>query len=175
MENHTVSDMESWNLRFQYESLWSGIPRTFWTSSVISMSYDITFHMTGIYIYTWYTTDLIFPNKLIFLSCQMDICILSVPPISTRNLVSHGNYFSRLIWYLRKVWYMTGIFHDLYGYIPRLLCVSFHCGLVQIKPWNCHHKSDLVCTDASIGGGQHAIPSQAYLTEQSCMTGVYTR
>ena len=41
-----------------------------------------------------------------------------------------GIYFSRVIWCSRNLWYMTGIYHDLYWYITRILSVLIHWGFV---------------------------------------------
>ncbi len=41
-----------------------------------------------------------------------------------------GIYFSRVIWCSRNLWYMTGIYHDFYWYIARILYVLIHWGFV---------------------------------------------
>ena len=41
-----------------------------------------------------------------------------------------GIYFSRVIWCSRNLWYMTGIYHDLYWYITRILSFLIHWGFV---------------------------------------------
>jgi hypothetical protein len=68
---------------------------------------------------------------------------------------------------------MTGIFHDFLGTYQDYCMFQCIAVLSQMKPWNCHHKSDPACTDALLGGGHHTIPSKAYFTEQSHMTGIY--
>ena len=41
-----------------------------------------------------------------------------------------GIYFSRVIWCSRNLWYMTGIYHDFYWYITRILSVLIRWGFV---------------------------------------------
>ena len=61
---------------------------------------------------------------------------------------------------------MNGIYQDYYDFIR----VAF---LLQMRPWNCHRKSDSAYTHASLGGGHHAIPLNACFNEHWYMNGIW--
>jgi hypothetical protein len=61
---------------------------------------------------------------------------------------------------------MNGIYQDYYDFIR----VAF---LLQMRPWNCHRKSDSAYTHASLGGGHHAIPPNACFNEHWYMKGIW--
>ena len=62
--------------------------------------------------------------------------------------------------------HMNGIYQDYYDFIR----VAF---LLQMRPWNCHRKSDSAYTHASLGGGNHAIPRIPFFKEHLYMNGIW--
>ena len=123
------------------------------------MSYDIMFHMTGIYLVY---------DRFIF-SIQTLVSFLSngcMSSISTSNIYNESfrswEFFFQELYDVQEnygIWqvYTTSISGIYQGYhVFQLIAVSS-----QKKPWNCHHKSDPASTNALRCGGQHAIPSRA--------------
>ncbi len=84
-----------------------------------------------------------------------------------------GINFSRVIWCSRKLWYMTGIFHDLYRYIPRLLHVLIHCGFVTNETMKMPPQVRSSIHGYMTRRGTARDPLQSIFTEQSYMTGIY--
>ena len=127
-------------------------------------------------VYTWHMTRLFFPTKLMFLACQMEICLLSVLPISAMNLSIHGISFL-------KSYMVLKIFMVYDRYILWLLLVYTKIMLSFNSLWLYHKRNHETATTNQIqhaqmhyeaGDSTWSPPneSKAFFTEHSYMTGI---
>jgi hypothetical protein len=102
---------------------------------------------------------------------------------SIRPSNSYNEYFqsweliSQELYGVQEIYGIWGISHNFNWYIPRILCVFIHWGFLTKERLRNHETATTSqnqhdCTDALGGWGQHVIPSKAYFTEHSYVTGI---